>query len=103
MASRQELANPPCMSTRRGYFFVSSKLGGKATKLWMRRPSRPLNQKSRRGRQSIEAALAVLNAVRKSRFAVAGSIRTISRGFTALSQLANRIADEARDGISRPV
>ena len=66
----------------------------------MRRPSRPVNQNSRSGCQSIDAALAVLNDVRKSRFFEDGSSRTISRGLTALSQLATSTGDAARCGLS---
>jgi hypothetical protein len=70
----------------------------------MRRPSRPLNQKSRSGRQSIGAAPAVLTDIRKSRFLVAGSIRTISIGFTAISQLATAKTTHfpSEDGIGAP-
>src|SRR5215510_3840278 len=90
------LACPPWMTTKSGYFFDSSNPGGRATKLWMRRPSRPVNENSRSGCQSIDSAVFVVNDVRKVLAPLAGSIRTISDGRMALSQLANATDEELR-------
>ena len=65
----------------------------------MRRPSRPVNQKSRSGSQSIDAAFAVLNEVSIVRFPETGSIRAISGGLIALSQFATITVPGARSGI----
>ena len=65
-------------------------------KLWMRRPSRPVNQNSRSGRQSMVPAVAVVNDVRNVRLPVDGSMRTISASRFVLSQLAKAPLDTPR-------
>jgi hypothetical protein len=90
------------MRTSSGYFFAGSKPGGRATKLWRRRPRAFTNQNSSSGAQSRAAARAVLKRVIGSCFRAARSMRTISDGLVADPQLAIRYGAPASSGARRP-
>src|SRR5436309_11668971 len=81
------LAAPPWMRTNSGYFFVESKLGGSAMKLWIFSPRLLVNQNSRSGCQLICATRSSVKCDSAVHLPLLRSMRPTSAGWTADCQV----------------